>query len=512
MGSANTLTPGDLGQDGADALAQPQSLGPTIAQNIIKAGQVNNGSPRDWAENAVAGVNAALAGFGAAGKVPEGAGALYGVGAAMRQQQANKQEQAKVRTEEDQRQQQIDLEQQRVKNEKGNMDFDQQMRLAENARQQANQVKQFALDDANLKRITDENTDENFKRMAAHADFMLKQIDASERFWDRGGQLFKPAGGEPSPTFNDVGEAEKWATTHKLADEMHVHGYRPTLVMNPDGTMVIGEVPESGIQEREFTDSNGKKFTTPADTTTWALWDEKMSEISLQKAEAAKDYAEAKHYRDEYAGSDTAARARAHFDKTADKEHPFGNYDALEPGERQALLGDALNQYKLDNNAYERAQLDMKKAIDSGAIPSDKDGNPDVNSQEYKKYQDDVDQSKAMLGASRERVSQIDPLVRSYMKKIPAGNEGLPKAPNPGAPIPDGVLKQYLDANDGDVGKAKAAAKAAGWGDPGGGTAGGGNLPMHAPLGNPALPGQIPRDAQYTGPGATAAGNFQRNP
>ena len=66
--------------------------GQTIARNTIQAGEVNNGNPRDWAENAVAGVNAALAGFGAVGKVPEGVGALYGVGAAMREQQANRQE------------------------------------------------------------------------------------------------------------------------------------------------------------------------------------------------------------------------------------------------------------------------------------------------------------------------------------------------------------------------------------------------------------------------------------
>ena len=115
MGSANTLTPGDLGQeDGADALAQPQSLGPTIAQNIIKAGQVNNGSPRDWAENAVAGVNAALAGFGAAGKVPPGAGALYGVGAAMRQQQARNDQQRQQQIENQQKQQTQMTEQQRA--------------------------------------------------------------------------------------------------------------------------------------------------------------------------------------------------------------------------------------------------------------------------------------------------------------------------------------------------------------------------------------------------------------
>ena len=68
----------DESESGENALAAPP-LGPIMAQNTIAAGQVNHGDPEDWAQNAVAGVQSALAGFGAAGKVPEGAGALYGV-------------------------------------------------------------------------------------------------------------------------------------------------------------------------------------------------------------------------------------------------------------------------------------------------------------------------------------------------------------------------------------------------------------------------------------------------
>ena len=82
-----------------DSLATPPDMGSVIAQHQIEAGKINHGDSRDWAENAVAGVQAALAGFGAAGKVPPGAGWLYGVGAAARQGQEQQQQKQKMQLE-----------------------------------------------------------------------------------------------------------------------------------------------------------------------------------------------------------------------------------------------------------------------------------------------------------------------------------------------------------------------------------------------------------------------------
>jgi hypothetical protein len=84
------LTPPD---EEIDSLATPPDMAKTIAEHQIAAGQVNHGDARDWAENTVAGVQAALAGFGAAGKVNPGSGALAGVGAAASQAQENQQKQ-----------------------------------------------------------------------------------------------------------------------------------------------------------------------------------------------------------------------------------------------------------------------------------------------------------------------------------------------------------------------------------------------------------------------------------
>ena len=97
-------------QEGVDSLAQPPDMGSTIAKAQIAAGQTNHGTARDWAENAVAGVQAALAGFGAAGDVPAGAGALYGVGKAAAASQANRQQQQQQKIQNQRAQQQQDRE------------------------------------------------------------------------------------------------------------------------------------------------------------------------------------------------------------------------------------------------------------------------------------------------------------------------------------------------------------------------------------------------------------------
>ena len=155
------LAPPDFMADqegGWNSLAQPPDMGSTIAKAQIAAGQTNHGTARDWAENAVAGVQAALAGFGAAGDVPAGAGALYGVGKAAEQGQQNRQRQAALKTEQAQRQQQIDLEKQRVGNEQTNQDRDYQLRLAENARQQAESVRAMSEHDKRMVQMDDEHS------------------------------------------------------------------------------------------------------------------------------------------------------------------------------------------------------------------------------------------------------------------------------------------------------------------------------------------------------------------
>ena len=84
-------------QDGTDALAglALPTMGQQIAKNTIAAGQQNHGDSRDWAENAVAGVQSALAGIGAGEK--ESTGWLSGIGRSARAQQAQRAEQQKAK-------------------------------------------------------------------------------------------------------------------------------------------------------------------------------------------------------------------------------------------------------------------------------------------------------------------------------------------------------------------------------------------------------------------------------
>src|SRR5690348_10776913 len=82
----------------ADALSGDFQV--PLSQNIAKSANnaaENNPNPNQpgaWARNLLAGVQDALSGFGAEGKVPEGAGALYGLGAGMRAERAHREQQA----------------------------------------------------------------------------------------------------------------------------------------------------------------------------------------------------------------------------------------------------------------------------------------------------------------------------------------------------------------------------------------------------------------------------------
>jgi hypothetical protein len=474
---------GALGDDGAEALAQP-TMGQTIAQNTIAAGQVNNGNPRAWAENAVAGVTAALAGFGAAGKVPPGAGALYGVGAAARQMQAQRAEQQKEKTAESQRQEQIDLEKQKVQNEQGNFDKEYQLHLAENARQQAQSIKELALDDANLRRINDSNADDNFRRMKEHTEFLQSQLDLEDAIKRAGGKDFELAG-KPAPTFDDLGQMEQWAKDNKVAENMHSYGYRPRPYLGADGKYRIAEIPDDGVKEVTLKDADGKTFTTHLDALGVINYQLHVAQVREANARAQREQMDTKQLREAQKLEGTGKLARKHLDDVG------GDYTKLSPGDREALQSDAVKRYQIDSTVYERAQNDFKKALDSGAIPLDKDGNPDANSQEYKDLNGFVEEARGQLHDTLTTLRQLGHGYQPYGQQTPApapaaaaatvqpesknlpaeittarGRLPMPKPPAPGTAITAQSFKPFLQAAGGDVEKAKEAAIAAGWGPP----------------------------------------------
>ena len=269
MDSTDTAAPTPFARPGVAAMtnapddetagfeAQQPDMGSIIAQHQIAAGQVNHGDARDWAENAVAGVRSALAGFGAAGKVPPGAGALYGVGAAARQAQENRQEQAQQKTQNAQRQQQIDLEKQRTENEKTQQDRTYNLALAENARQQAMSVREMAEHDKRMREFDDAHTRNNFNSMKDEVEFRENQLDRESTLQSLGGKVMEIAGVE-TPGFDDLGQLEQFANKNNLAAQAHTNGYRARPIFGADQKYHLWEVRDSGPEWVTVKDPAGK--------------------------------------------------------------------------------------------------------------------------------------------------------------------------------------------------------------------------------------------------------------
>ena len=257
-------TPADTQEEsqGADAMATFQpSLAPTIAKNTIAAGQINHGDARDWAENAIAGVTSALAGFGAG---TGGHGAIEGIGAAARQIQGHRDEQQKVKTEQAQRQQQLDLEKQRNTQEQTNADRDYNIRLQENARQQAQSLREASESDARMRGLTDAHDEHNFKMMHDELEYREKQEEMQDAIVSSGGKHLI-VGGKEAPTFDDLGEAEQYALQNDLGKNAHDKDYRTRPILGADNKWHIYEVPDTGPEWHTIKGPDGKPFKTLQD-------------------------------------------------------------------------------------------------------------------------------------------------------------------------------------------------------------------------------------------------------
>lgn len=353
------------------------SINQKIAQNTVLAGHVNNGSPRDWAENAIAGVQSALAGFGAGGQIPKGSGGLYGVGAAARQAQERTDKIKSQKEEREFRQQELDLEKQRMVNEQNNSNRDYDLKLAENARQQAESVKRLALDDADLVRMNDEHSAANFQAMANHVKFMRDQVDYEESLKSAGAKPLKIAGKEV-PGFDDLGKLEDFANSNQLAQSAHDNGYRTRPVYGADGKYHLYEVPDDAPEWHDVKGPDGKKTKIFTDSIGVLNYADKVAQTREANSRATLTYAEAQRQLNDLKDEGTIKKARADLSKVN------GDYSKLPEGDKEALTGDAQKRYQLTFNAYQAAQNDLKKDADFANIPTDAKGNVDTNSAEYK--------------------------------------------------------------------------------------------------------------------------------
>jgi hypothetical protein len=454
------LTPQD---EDVESLAAPPDMGKTIAEHQIAAGQVNHGDARDWAENTVAGVQAALAGFGAAGKVNPGSGALAGVGAAARQGQERRDELNKEKSNRAQRQQQIDLEQQRVTNEKTSQDRDYQLRVAENARQQAESVAKLAEHDKRMREMDDAHTHGNMLAMHEDITFRQNQVDHEDTLKSLGAKPMQIAGQE-TPAFDDLGQLEQYANQNGLAKQAHLNGYRERPVLGADNKYHIYQVPDAGPEWHTVKDADGKTTKIFGDPLSVLNYQEKVAQTRDFNSQTSLRYAEAKQKLEDFKDQGTVKAARKALDKVG------GDYTKLEEGQKEALRGDAMKQYQFAWNVSQAAQRDMQKDPDWFSVPVDAQGNPDRNSSQFKEIAKryHVEDADAELGDAYDTLRKL-----GHGYNAPGGRQaappagGWPTAPSHGAPITQAAAAEFMRLAEGNPEKAKALAIAAGWGPPG---------------------------------------------
>jgi hypothetical protein len=454
---------------GKDALGGTNPMAQAIARHQIAAGQVHPGGAKEWAENVVSGVNAALAGFGAGGKVPPGAGALYGVGAAARQAQEARAKNKQQQFENKAKTQELGMEERRVKNEEETGQTDRDVKLAENARQQAQNIREASEHDARMQQLGDEHKLSNFELMKADVDWREDQVEKEDNIKKAGGKLLK-IGGQDAPAFEDLGKAEDFAKQNDLGKNAHNNGFRSRVLYGADHQYHIYEVPDDPPSWHTIEGADGKKQRVLTDSTGLINYQDKMAEIRRTNAEAAKDYAGAKKDLQDFKDAGTVKAARVALDKVG------GDYTKLGPGEKEALTTDAQKRLQLTSNVYQVAQRDMEHDEDYGNLPTltkgPNVGSVDTGSDQYKdlakKYH--VDEAAEQMWDSFDTLRQLG---HGYNKPGGGGGDGrphtvdnptsLPKPPQPGAKLTKDDAALFLKQAGGDKLKAAQLATQAGW-------------------------------------------------
>jgi hypothetical protein len=254
--------------------------GSAISQQVAQGTQVANKlNPGNWAQNMIAGALTALSGFDV-GKVEPGQGWLTGAGRAAKQMQQQKQQQ----TENQREQQKLDMAQQ-------NQDRDYQLKLQENARQQAASIREQSDHDMRMKAFTQEGNLRDFNMMKAEADFRQSQLDKEDALKRVGAKPMMVAGQE-SPAFDDLGQAEKFAQDNALHNA-HENDYRTRIVLGADNKYHLMEVPDDGVKEYTLKDPSGKDVKVWTDPLGALNYAEKVAQVKHTSAEANEQEAKA---------------------------------------------------------------------------------------------------------------------------------------------------------------------------------------------------------------------------
>jgi hypothetical protein len=379
----------------------PPPLHVQAAQGMMEALSKSNGAPGDWAKAAVSGVTAALA-SGNVGRVAPGQGWLHGV----TQAAANAQDQrgAKESQARDQqfKQQELDLQKQKQTNEQGNFDKDYQLRVSENARQQAESYQRLAEHDYRMTQLTDAHNRNNFELMKDEVQFRQGNLDRENALKEAGATPLK-INGQETPEFDDLGAAAKYAKDNSADVIAGQNGHNTRYEMGADGKYRIYEVPDTGVKEFTLVNADGTKQKVTATPQGFLAMQDKVADIKLKEAGASKDYAQASKDWDEYKDSNTAKAARKELNDNG------GSYEKLSPGARDALTPEAQKGYLLALSKQNASLGAMKKDPAYAALVTDANGTVDENSTEYKdlekKYH--VDEANEDVADSYDELRQL---------------------------------------------------------------------------------------------------------
>jgi len=330
----------------------PVPLHSKIAEGIIHAFAGTDGTAGSALKSALAG---GLAGLAAAARTPRQPGApiLSGLGvgaeAAIKQREqqterANALKQQGVENQE--KQQTIDLAKQREQRESTTGDRDYDLRLREDARQQAESVRKGVEFEKRSTLLDQAIKEGDYNSLKQHAADLQTYADQWNDLQSHGGKRLVVNGAE-SPEFDHLGDARDFAISN--FDAAAHPDMKTRLMRNPEtGKWAIMETPYEAPKWHDITDATGKPQKIYTDTMGALAAQEQVAKTKHYLAVAGKSSLDLKKDLEEYKEDGTVKGARKKLNENG------GDYSKLGEGDKEALLGDASKRFNMAQTGLEK--------------------------------------------------------------------------------------------------------------------------------------------------------------
>jgi hypothetical protein len=345
---------------------KPPSLASKMAEGMMHAFSGSDGSPGGFIRATLAG---GMAGLAAAAKTKLAPGAPilggFGVGAEAANQQGleatqRAQQQKQEATENAQRQQTLDLAKQREARESTTGDRDYNLRMREDARQQATSVAQASAFEKRGVLLDQDIAKGNFDSTKAQADYLRTQADDWDAMKAVGGKPLE-VNGKTSPEFEHLGDAETYAQAN--FDAAAHPEFKTRLMRNPStGQWTIMETPYEAPKWQTFTDASGKSQKVFADTQGLLAMQKQVAETQHYENTAKLSSLELKTQLQNMKDEGTVKGARKELTAVG------GDYTQLTPGSREALSGDAQKRFTMAQTGLEKELSKPEELRDADTV------------------------------------------------------------------------------------------------------------------------------------------------